>query len=455
VAVVGNIDLGAITTNFSVGQVADFTVAVNGGPLQTVFLDAGMTAVTLTAVTSDELLTEINSQLAGATASYSGDGFLQITSDTVGTASAVEYTFNGGIGSGATQLGLSLDPVTAVGADPNPDALSAGDLTINGVSISAAQASDDTASYSDAASSDKTAGSIAIAAAINKSTDDTGVTANLEPTSIVGGATTTAGTVGDAGALHLNGVEITLTDSGGAAENRKSAVAQINAVSGQTGVVAEDNGKSLTLTAADGRNIVAALDTNAVSTGIAASDFGLAGMGVSETDITAAAIALGGDTVFNRKTASDSQANTTSAIIILSSAGEIDLQGGTNGTSGIEGVGFEVGTFGGAADGTFLKDVDLSTVDGANAALKVVDNALQTINTERAQLGAIQNRFEATIQSNTLNSENLSAANSRIRDADFAAETAALSRSQVLQQAGISILAQANALPQQALSLLG
>jgi len=69
-------------------------------------------------------------------------------------------------------------------------------------------------------------------------------------------------------------------------------------------------------------------------------------------------------------------------------------------------------------------------------------------------LGAVQNRFEATISNLAVQSENLSAARSRIADADFAAETAELSRTQVLQQAGISILAQANARPQQALSLL-
>ena len=76
------------------------------------------------------------------------------------------------------------------------------------------------------------------------------------------------------------------------------------------------------------------------------------------------------------------------------------------------------------------------------------------MNSIRADLGAIQNRFESTIANLATTSENLSAANSRILDADFAAETAKLSKSQVLQQAGISVLAQANARPQQVLSLL-
>jgi len=98
--------------------------------------------------------------------------------------------------------------------------------------------------------------------------------------------------------------------------------------------------------------------------------------------------------------------------------------------------------------------LDISTVTGANEAILAIDSALDSINSSRAKLGAVQNRFESTISNIASTSENLSAANSRILDADFAAETAKLSKSQVLQQAGISVLAQANARPQQVLSLL-
>ncbi len=97
---------------------------------------------------------------------------------------------------------------------------------------------------------------------------------------------------------------------------------------------------------------------------------------------------------------------------------------------------------------------DISTVEGANEAIMRVDAALTAVNSLRGELGAIQNRFESTIANIATTSENLSASNSRILDADFAAETAKLSKSQVLQQAGISVLAQANARPQQVLSLL-
>jgi flagellin len=123
-------------------------------------------------------------------------------------------------------------------------------------------------------------------------------------------------------------------------------------------------------------------------------------------------------------------------------------------TTGLGSVGLKAGQFGGSETGQFLTDVDLTSVKGALNALDAIDNALQSVSSERANLGAIQNRLQSTIDNLSINVENLQAANSRILDADFAAETAELSRTQVLQQAGISILAQANAAPQQVLALL-
>ncbi len=101
-----------------------------------------------------------------------------------------------------------------------------------------------------------------------------------------------------------------------------------------------------------------------------------------------------------------------------------------------------------------VADVDISTADGAQRAIAVIDNALQNIDSQRADLGAVQNRFDNTISNLQNISENADAARSRIKDTDFAAETATLSKNQVLQQAGTAILAQANKLPQSVLSLL-
>lgn len=98
---------------------------------------------------------------------------------------------------------------------------------------------------------------------------------------------------------------------------------------------------------------------------------------------------------------------------------------------------------------------DISTANGASSAIGYADTFLNTINTMRATLGAVQNRFESVIRNTQNTAENISAARSRIQDADFAAETAALTRAQILQQAGVAMLAQANAVPQNVLSLLG
>src|SRR5690606_18638494 len=258
-------------------------------------------------------------------------------------------------------------------------------------------------------------------------------------------------------------VEVVLTETGNYEMNKANAIADINEVSGQTGVVASDNGESLTLTAADGRNIslyaygnmdydadgtddvgiaVAGVETNIANFGLSSND-----VGVNNDALNVAATALNSSYVMNAKTAYST--------VSLSSAKSFEVGYGTNGTKGLDDSGFKAGTFGGGEDGQALTDIDISTFEGAQAALVAVDNAIAQVASQRADLGAIQNRMESTVSNLKVTSENLSAANSRIQDADFAAETAELSRTQVLQQAGISILAQANASGQNVLSLLG
>ena len=102
-----------------------------------------------------------------------------------------------------------------------------------------------------------------------------------------------------------------------------------------------------------------------------------------------------------------------------------------------------------------MSNVNILTGANASSSLRTLDFALQQVNGLRAELGAVQTRFESTISNLSITSENLSAARSRILDADFAAETANLTRAQILQQAGTAILAQANAIPQNVLTLLG
>jgi len=140
----------------------------------------------------------------------------------------------------------------------------------------------------------------------------------------------------------------------------------------------------------------------------------------------------------------------------LSSSKAISIEAGTGSTTGSneERAGLALGTFGIAKSGVSIKDVDISTQEGANKAISAVDNALALVDKNRSSLGAIQNRLNSTITNLQGTNESLTAARSRIQDADFAAETASLTRANILQQAGVSILAQANQLPQLALSLL-
>lgn len=144
--------------------------------------------------------------------------------------------------------------------------------------------------------------------------------------------------------------------------------------------------------------------------------------------------------------------NESDQIQILSSAGAVTIAetGGTANDLGLAGV-TAVET---ASAATTLAGVSVSDVSAANFAIARIDSALTDVNGLRGDLGAIQNRFESTIVNLQTVSENLAASRGRIQDADFAAETAALTKAQILQQAGVSVLSQANAQPQLALSLL-
>ncbi|WP_278452775.1 flagellin [Stutzerimonas kunmingensis] len=124
--------------------------------------------------------------------------------------------------------------------------------------------------------------------------------------------------------------------------------------------------------------------------------------------------------------------------------------------SDADGTGVTLGTIGAVTEvaDNKISDIDISSAAGAQGAVLVIDDAIKMIDAQRADLGAIQNRFDNTIANLQNISENVSAARGRIQDTDFAAETANLSKNQILQQAGTAILAQAKQLPQAVLSLL-
>ena len=132
----------------------------------------------------------------------------------------------------------------------------------------------------------------------------------------------------------------------------------------------------------------------------------------------------------------------------LKSAEDITLAGARTGAGGLQFASLTNAATGNLASGTVL------TVSAANDMIQRVDSALTTISNLRSTFGAMQNRFESVIASLGSTSENLTASRSRIQDTDFAAETASLTRAQILQQAGTAMLAQANSLPNTVLSLL-
>ncbi|XOV79335.1 MAG: flagellin [Aestuariibacter sp.] len=138
---------------------------------------------------------------------------------------------------------------------------------------------------------------------------------------------------------------------------------------------------------------------------------------------------------------------------ILSGTFSSTFQVGANAGQSISVNISRTGGFG--ASGLGVGTVDVSTAAGASAALTAIDTAISTIGAQRASLGALQNRFQSTIRNLSNVAENLNGAQSRIKDTDFAAETASLTRNQIIQQASTTVLAQANQRPQSALSLLG
>jgi flagellin len=298
---------------------------------------------------------------------------------------------------------------TTTSAAVTATALAAGELTLNGFQVGASTAG---------ASAGQSAGSaFSKAAAINAVSSQSGVTATAQATTVTGAAASTFTGVTSGTTTTINGIVIgdiaAGTDAIGQGANTAAA---INLKSSQTGVTATaDNTGKVTLTAADGRDIEVGAGLTAAATGLTPATTN----GTIKLDTTnAAGIVISGGAPANAGlTAGTTAATTTLTVSSISS-------------------------------------INVLTSANATTALSAIDGALATVNGSRASLGAIQNRFSSVVASLQTTSENLSASRSRIQDADFAAETANLSRAQVLQQAGTAMVAQANQLPQGVLALL-
>jgi flagellin len=278
------------------------------------------------------------------------------------------------------------------------------DFVINGIDIDDPVAIDDTLS-----TTQNDASAISLVAAINRASGQTGVTAEANGTVYTGGAIA-GGTLDGTNYVEINGVRIQgsflVNDSDGALR------AAINEVSNQTGVIASiDASDQLVFTADDSRNIeITAAGTGAAITGLTAEVY------------------HGSITLYSNDT-------------ITTGGTDVTASGFTATSTAVD-------------PNTAINRVDITTAAGAQDAIRSSDFALDQLTGIRAALGAITNRLEATVSNLQMTAENLTASESRIRDADFAVETAALTRAQILQQAGTSILAQANLVPQAALALL-
>jgi flagellin len=302
--------------------------------------------------------------------------------------------------------------------------LSANDLTINGVDVGAV-GNGSNGSYA-----------ANLAAAIQSADSD--VTATVGTSSLTLGNFTDFSDADGAGdatyTLTINGISIFSaeeangladTDMDNAIDSKQSELAAAGITYTGSAV-----GNDLVLTRADGGNIVFAESyTDSTNTNLAG--------GFANSDLSAGS-------------ASDSATIRGYGEVTLSSDFEIVIGGSAPANAGLSATTVTAGT----ATGTALSAIDLQDETNSQTALTSIDAALNTVNQARANLGANYSRLDSVSSNLATTVENYTSARSRVQDADFAVESANLARTQVLQQAGISVLAQANALPQQVLALL-
>ena len=362
------------------------------------------------------------------------------------------------VGANANQtisFSVNSAKATALGNHSSTSSNATGDYSIErATSASAASSANDVAaqtltvvgkegSQTAAVSAGDTAA--VIAGAINAISSETGVTASARTTATLSGLGAN-GTVG----FNLRG---TNTGASGIAisatvltSDLTNLATAINDQTGSTGITAtlSANKQSITLSQAEGYDIK--IDSFTHSSNDAATSVAMNFAGSEATTPTAVNIGQSG-------TNGSSDSSTVGGEITFNSSSSFNV---TSNIAASTGSLFSTGA--NAANTSSLNsinNIDITTVDGAANAIKAVDGALTQLDNMRGELGAVQNRFESTISNLSNVAENLSAARSRILDADIAQETSAMTKNNILQQAGVSILAQANQAPQLALSLLG
>ncbi len=264
-----------------------------------------------------------------------------------------------------------------------------------------------------------------IANSINAESDATGVTADARSQALLNGITV-AGQV----SFELNGSVISANTE--TPTDYESLASAINEKAGTTGIAATVTDDGVVLTDESGANIK-------IENLVAGGDVNVTGLNYDGTTGDTTITLDGTDTAADSTVVAGTlRLNSTESFSVTSP----DVTVGAVTTAVV-------------SNSVNVDKIDLSTQDGSQSALDIIDGAIAQIDSQRADLGAIQNRFDHTISNLANISENVSASRSRIQDTDFATETANMTKNQILQQAGTSILAQANQLPQAALSLIG
>ena len=470
------------SAQFQVGANASQTIAVSVSGAATSQLgtyqtgSSGTTAVSNATLSGAATEVTINGVAIGASAATSAKGVDAASATAKATAINAKTTETGVTATASNSL--------TANAPTARSALASGVLKVNGVSIGAI------ASSTSAVTQGRNA-----ATAINAVSNQTGVTATADAST---GAlklstsdgrnialTSTAGDAASANAVfNATGLDISAdaNPSGHEASTLTFADANSNTGTGirtaagggdtitigertyqftTNGSVAQGNVAVTLADAADetvaianlktavnaeytaGRTSVQAGATTETTLVVTSDKFGAGSLAIAETATNAGAIAPGA--AAGGTSAADGNGVTNYGTLKLSSAGTFTLGGTALAAVGLANASVAL---------TQLSGVDISTVTGSNDAIATIDGALSQISSMRASLGAYQNRFDSVVNSLSTSAENLTNARSRILDANYASETAALTRSQILQQAGTAMLAQANSLPNSVLTLL-
>ena len=470
--VINGVSIGAVAGSSNVAtQGANVAAAINAVSNQTgvtAVVNGGSGALTLTSSTGKTIELTTNAattadgatrvenatglEMAGATTAKTfgtstltvASGVLQVvTSTSTSTALAsdtlsiagVTFTYSTG-GNSSTNIQIAADGLSATQAANVASALSANSTVLNAFAITSTVGAVVTLTAKSNVKSTAVSDGLAQASSTtNASTwgqTTAGAGVALGDTLKVGGLTYEFTASWATAAATSGNIQVKLGSSGVSATN--DAATATNLAAAISAQQALGNG-TVGLTSNSGAGVLVVTNTLYGSAGVVAAPTEPVTLGTTGAIVATNTVGVSGNFT----------ANSQKGTLTLNSASTFTIGGNSPATAGLSGASVGLNT---------ISNVSILTVDGANNAISLIDGALSQVSTIRGSMGALQNRFTSVVASLTASSENLSAARSRIQDADYAAETAQLTRNQILQQAGTAMLAQANQLPNSVLTLL-